>query len=362
MTLPAERFSTEVTAAAAKEAQQMIDSVQGRFECTATPTSTTHSIAVRTSAVPEGILSTEKSIATMDKLKEIENKSTSSAERKISNKTRQILIKSNSIGNSSIPAVDRIYFSARFLVTSSTDNGKGPKDLVNFFFKRTMTLGEMLHQLGMAFPQLSFGTAVSPIGQSLVLSTEDTPDWKNWDRSKALEILLESFEEVFIDVCVTNDVVTAQKTLEIKRISDYESALIYAEEQIQAAKLASNVGNDDELITYPLNVGEIVEYYPSSGSSSSRDCVGNSVGMELVTIVGVHQDDFPNYYYTLRFNATKREKQTDRYVRYSFFFFFCFILFCFYDPNFCLYVEKLSRITLFSAATILFCLHTYGAL
>ena len=71
-----------------------------------------------------------------------------------------------------------------------------------------------------------------------------------------------------------------------------------------------------------------MEYYPSSGSSSSRDCVGNSVGMELVTIVGVHQDDFPNYYYTLRFNATKREKQTDRYVRYvtlfSFYFVFIF--------------------------------------
>lgn len=314
MTLPAEFFSIEVTAAAAKEAQNLIQSVESRFDNITTPVSTTHTINVRTAAIPDGLAPNEKSIATLDKLRNIENKSSSAAERKISCKTRMILIKSNSIGNSSIPAVDRIYFCGRFLaVKSKEENSTSIKDQVNFFYKRSIPLGEMLHQLGMTFPQLSYGCAVAPTGKSLVLSTDDTCDWKQWDRSKPLEILLESFEEVFIDVATTIDVVAAQKFLELKRIEEYENALITAETAIQAAKLAANVGNDDELVTYPLSIGEIVEYYPSSGSSSSRDSVGGATGMELVTIVGVHQDDFPNYYYTLRFNATKREKQTDRY-------------------------------------------------
>ena len=315
LTLPAESFSAEVTAAAAKEAQDLIKSVESRFDSISDPSSTTHSINVRTAQIPNGLISNDKSIATLDKLRDIENKSSSSAERKISCKTRMILIKSKSIGNSSIPASDRIYFSGRFIADSNKGKSDASvNDQVNFFYKRSMTLGEMLHQLGMTFPQLSYGCAVAPTGMSLVLSTDDTPDWKQWDRSKPLEILLESFEEVFIDIASTTDVVAAQKILELKRIEDYENALIAAETAIQAAKLAANVGNDDELVTYPLTVGEVVEYYPSSGSSSSRDSVGGATGMELVTIVGVHQDDFPNYYYTVRFNATKREKQTDRCV------------------------------------------------
>ena len=59
----------------------------------------------------------------------------------------------------------------------------------------------------MTFPQLSYGCAVAPTGKSLVLSTDDTCDWKQWDRSKPLETLLEGFEEVFIDVATTIDVV-----------------------------------------------------------------------------------------------------------------------------------------------------------
>ena len=313
LTLPAESFSAEVTAAAAKEAQDLIKSVESRFDNISDPSITTHSINVRTAEIPDGLIQNDKSVATLDKLRDIENKSSSSTQRKISCKTRMILIKSKSIGNSSIPAGDRIYFSGRFVAVSNKGkSGDSVNDQVNFFYKRSMTLGEMLHQLGMTFPQLSYGCAVAPTGVSLVLSTDDTPDWKQWDRSKPLEILLESFEEVLIDIASTTDVVAAQKILEQKRIEDYENALIAAETAIQAAKLAANVGNDDELVTYPLTVGEVVEYYPSSGSSSSRDSVGGATGMELVTIVGVHQDDFPNYYYTVRFNATKREKQTDR--------------------------------------------------
>ena len=320
LALPPAAFSSEVTAAAAKAAQNMIDSVQARFDNTTDPVANVHVNHMKTSAVPESQVLSEKAISTMDKLKDISNNSSSLSERKISCKTRNILIKSNSIGNASIPALDRIYFSVNFLCGSSSSGGSGASSssssstkLVNFFYKRTMTLGEMLHQLGLTFPQLSYGAAVAPSGMSLVLYTEDTPDWRQWDRSKPLEILLESFEEVIIDFTSTVEVVNAQKVLEQQRIMSHEDAIVNAEEALRAAKLAANVGNDDELITYPLCVGEIIEYYPSSGSSSSRADKVNADSMELVTVVGVHQDDFPNFYYTIRFNTSKREKQTDRF-------------------------------------------------
>ena len=324
LALPPAAFSSEVTAAAAKAAQNMIDSVQARFDNTTDPVANVHVNHMKTSVVPESQVLSEKAISTMDRLKDISNNSSSLSERKISCKTRNILIKSNSIGNASIPALDRIYFSVNFLCGSSSSGESGAPNssssssssstkLVNFFYKRTMTLGEMLHQLGLTFPQLSYGAAVAPSGMSLVLYTEDTPDWRQWDRSKPLEILLESFEEVIIDFTSTVEVVNAQKVLEQQRIISHEDAIVNAEEALRAAKLAANVGNDDELITYPLCVGEIIEYYPSSGSSSSRADKVNADSMELVTVVGVHQDDFPNFYYTIRFNTSKREKQTDRF-------------------------------------------------
>ena len=324
LALPPAAFSSEVTAAAAKAAQNMIDSVQARFDNTTDPVANVHVNHMKTSVVPESQVLSGKAISTMDRLKDISNNSSSLSERKISCKTRNILIKSNSIGNASIPALDRIYFSVNFLCGSSSSGESGAPNssssssssstkLVNFFYKRTMTLGEMLHQLGLTFPQLSYGAAVAPSGMSLVLYTEDTPDWRQWDRSKPLEILLESFEEVIIDFTSTVEVVNAQKVLEQQRIISHEDAIVNAEEALRAAKLAANVGNDDELITYPLCVGEIIEYYPSSGSSSSRTDKANADSMELVTVVGVHQDDFPNFYYTIRFNTSKREKQTDRF-------------------------------------------------
>ena len=148
MTLPKEIFCDDVTAAAAKEAQNMLDSVESRFESTASAPSATHALNVRTAAIPEEAITSQKKIATLEKLKNIENKSSSATERKLSSKTRQILIKSNSIGNSSIPAADRIYFSGRFLAIKSGASGEDVGDVVNFFYKRSMTLGEMLHQLG----------------------------------------------------------------------------------------------------------------------------------------------------------------------------------------------------------------------
>ena len=319
LALPSAAFSSEVTAAAAKEAKDIIDSIKSRFDNDATSSGAAHPSHMKTAAVPESNLLSDKTAATIDKLREIEKKSSSSAERKISCKTRMILMKSNSIGNSSIPALDRIYLSVSFLHASNSDeqtNGSSSssgKDFVNFFYRRTMTLGEMLHQLGLTFPQLSYGSAVPPQGKSLTLYTEDTPNWREWDRSKPLEVLLESFEEVMINFTTTEEVVSAQKVLEQLRIEQHDAAIIAAEEAIKTARLAANVGNDDELVTYPLSVGEVVEYYPSSGSSSSRGEGSNGDGMELVSVIGVHQDDFPNYYYTIRFNTSRREKQTDRF-------------------------------------------------
>jgi hypothetical protein len=141
---------------------------------------------------------------------------------------------------------------------------------------------------------------VAPDGVSLILSTEDTSEWKEWDRSKLLETLFESFEEVTIDFLPTTEVVSAQKELERLRIEADDERIIFAAELKLASAMVSNGTTDEELVTYPLTKGEIVQYFPTAGSSSSRDRAGVMEAMELVTVVGAHQDDFPNIYYTIR--------------------------------------------------------------
>jgi len=296
--------------AAAKEAQTLLSSINNRHAHQPENQSQLDNNInnhIKSTKFEDSKINEQKNIK-IEKLNVISKTTNNATEKKISKKTREILIKSSSLGNSSTPAVDRMYLSVNFLVNLK-DEDEGKDNRINFFFKKNLSLGEMLFQMGSTFASHSYGQPMAPDGLSLTLSTEDSPDWKEWDRSKTLEILLEQFEEVSIDVVSTVIIVQNQKELEVRRIENDAKAIIDAEVAARAAMVAAS---DDELVTYPLSVGEVVEYYPTAGNSFSREGEGGK-DMELVTIISVHQDDFPNLYYTLRFNAGKREKQTDRF-------------------------------------------------
>ena len=266
-----------------------------------------HGVAVRTAAVPDGLLPSEGTASRIDKLAKIGASSSSARERKISNKAKEILMKTNAIGNASIAANDRLYLNIRFLgevddttaaaaasnssgsrsSSSSSNNNNnnssgGPAaDSVNFFFKRSTPLGETLHHTGLAFPQLCYGAATVPEGKALAMASADTPNWASWDRSLPIEQVLLNFEDVTIHVVPLACVVSAQLELEgLKRrlreaVAEAEAAA--RAEAVAEADAALAAEGEADVLRHPLTKGEQVHYF-SKGTP----------GVEPVTVVGVH--------------------------------------------------------------------------
>ena len=135
----------------------------------------THGASIRTSAIPGELLPSAVTMSRLDQLSHVSKNTTSAQTRRISNKAKEILLKSTSIGNASLSGDDRLYLSIHFLGetaaaattgSSSSGNGNGSSSdntdtdpaatkAVGFFFKKNLTLGEVLYQTGMTFPQVT---------------------------------------------------------------------------------------------------------------------------------------------------------------------------------------------------------------
>ena len=152
----------------------------------------THGAAIRTSAVPGELLPSAGTMNRLDQLSNVSKNTTNAQTRKISNKAKEILLKTTSIGNASLSGDDRLYLSIHFLgetatatSASSSSSGSSSSDTadpdatkpIGFFFKKNLSLGEVLYQTGMSFPQLCYGSATAPEGKALAMSSVDTPDW-----------------------------------------------------------------------------------------------------------------------------------------------------------------------------------------
>ena len=167
------------TTKAALDAKAMIQSVSQRFVSMddgsgGNGSLKTHGAAIRTAAIPGELLPSTGTMNRLDQLSHVSKNTTNAQTRKISNKTKEILLKSTSIGNASLSGDDRLYLSIHFLgetsatigsSSSSSGNGHGsssePTDTdaagakpIGFFFKKSLTLGEVLYQTGMTFPQV----------------------------------------------------------------------------------------------------------------------------------------------------------------------------------------------------------------
>ena len=310
---------------AALDAKAMLNAVGSRFVGSAedgNATTKSHGALVRTAEIPADLLPRESTLNRIEQLSKVSKSSSSAKERKISNKAKEILMKSNAIGNASLAADDRLYVSIRFgdatADSSSNHNssnsssssssccgggssgaGGGPQpQSVNFFFKKSLPLGDVLYQTGQAFPQLCYGTAVAPEGKALAMSSTDTPDWRSWDRSLTMDKLLANFEDVSVTVVSVDEAVAAQRDLEelklrVQQAADQAAAEELALVEAEATARLAKEGEED-VLKHPLTKGEQVHYF-SKGVE----------GVETVSVVGVHLDDFPNVYYTVRFDSAE---------------------------------------------------------
>ena len=175
----------------------------------------------------------------------------------------------------------------------------------------------MLNEITNNFPQIIFGSGIRPENLSLVLSTSDTTDWKLWNRNWILSDVFKSFEIIQLTIQSIDLIVKNQIILENLQLQLNESKKLY-EESLKSNNLLTetidnnnnslnsqnNHNNNNPLLKkQDLKVNDIVYYH--------NKVTGNQ---EIVKILGIHYDDFPNIYYTIiseHSNDKNLEKQTD---------------------------------------------------
>ena len=193
--------------------------------------------------------------------------------------TRQLLVKTNAVGNSSLPGKDRFHLCCQFQ--------RGEEAFV--FAHKTATLSDMLEYVANKLPQLAFGSGVRPDGQCLVLHTQDCDDWHLWDRRKAISDILTEFEVVSLRPMATLEVVTNQSILaELLRKQQA------AEEDSMVSTASPTPVPSTDLMSLALF------------RKDDRVCYS---GEEECLVVGVHLDTLPEVYYTVRMDDG-RERQT----------------------------------------------------
>lgn len=213
-------YERKTTAAAAKPSvKEMMNHVENRFANQTSSGGKQH-IQVKTSTQDSLPAINSKSAGKMKALGRVAEKSTSSKERKISMKAKEMLIKSKATGNDSTPGKDRLYLSVHF--TDSLDPSVMETDhkVAYFFFSQHKLLGEVMQHLwqkhhatveqSTSFAQNSAVNSLPREDLTLVLATADTPQWQAWDRNTPIKDCLSNYEDVAVFAVPVQEVLANQ--------------------------------------------------------------------------------------------------------------------------------------------------------
>lgn len=190
---------------------------------------------------------------------------------------RASIIKSRATGNSSLPGKDRFFMACKI-------------DLEEFFIfiSQFCTLDESLEDILKKKPCPFLASNSISNNLTVVISTEDAPDWRLWDRRCAINSVLNNCETVTLHIVPTEDVKNSQKNI--------EDAYIRCKEIENEIKI-------QEEIKMKAQVKPVLVLYEKGDRALYRD-------IEECTVIDKHLDDFPNVYYTIRMKEDGREKQT----------------------------------------------------
>lgn len=273
--------------------KEMFEAVERRFDdpdnASKKGASKTH-FKISSSTVSSDLFLNERENERLVKLAKVSKESVDNLQRRISMKTQHILMKSKSLGDDTIKFEERKFLIFNFFQKIDDLFSLEPisRDVdVYLFFRKSDTIDDMLFTIGKTFPQLAFNTGSRPHGLSLVLFTADSTDWRVWNRQLKICDTFTDFEVIKIAVVSTNDVVSNQSL-----IAKQHQAIAQASTQ---GNTQAKILDPSKLIVYKLD--DKVSYRAADGT------------FEECSIAGVHHDDFPNVYYTIKFDG--RERQTD---------------------------------------------------
>ena len=274
--------------------KSLFSAVESRHSELSEKGSSTEHLRVKDTRISENSID-EHTLEKIGKLESLSGKSTSSITQKsISKKTKILLMKRKAVGNSTLDFADRLYLH---IVSNNYDSSENESDFI--FIARKMTISEALREVQLLLPT-KFGNDVKDT--LLVISTLDTPNWKDWDRDAPVTESLVEFEEVYLQRLSADEVLECQTQRQERR-----------HEQQQQEISSSAISGCDSTTYAPLfekheqiKKGSVVwyKYFQSENEKSS---------LIQVRVVGVHLDDFPNVYYSIQplVKGIFEEKQTD---------------------------------------------------
>lgn len=216
---------------------------------------------------------------TMEKLTDISNTTTIQSERNISEQTKRILIKTKAKGNENLIVENRFYLIVHLEDILTLESSNETNIIRYCYFSSSATLGEVLHNM-LSKSNLYFdGHFKTYPDHILSFVTADTPDWKYWDRNLSLKRSLKIFEEVkLIWVPIAEVIENQKKFVELKLLK-----------------------NENSITHKTLQKGHYAWYHKHNQLISSKEeALLLGIPIILVKIIGVHHDDFPNIYYTIK--------------------------------------------------------------
>lgn len=349
----------------------LFQSITDRFSSSSSPVVTHSQHAVHSSKPSVSTTDKEKFQSTLQRLDNSSNSTSNDKTKRISSKTREMLIKSRATGNDSCVSEDRVFFMLHFeplppsavsasrspplkeeglqqeegevarLAEESIASIKASVDSVRYlFFSRHVTLAELLYQVKQQYPDLilfiarKLGVAADVADVGLSIQTRDTPDWEYWTsadvRNLPLHQLFTNFEEVWLKILPLSQVLTLQQNPALRKADVKASA---ATSPSPSTSTATSTAAE---VKREYRKGDRVWYYkalqPASDVAPS-DTVFSSfleayehrehIILHLADVVAIHHDDFPNIYYTIRLlpsgnlstssssSGSSGEKQTD---------------------------------------------------
>lgn len=231
----------------------------------------------------------------LESLDKISSRSLSNKSRNINEQTRRMLIKSRAVGKESISQEDRLYLqvycNSPSTGTSTSSQGNQEEDEAGtslyIFVSKHSTLGESLHYIANSYPRQVFGEPVRPNQLCLGVCTSDTPDWTSWHAKSRFPVgtIFRSCERI----CVI--VITIEESIQTARLIEQSAQLPTTLSSAEDAKTAQGDPKFKKTDT--------VLYTTSDGAEVEAE------------VIGVHLDDFPNIYYTIRVFGSDSERQTN---------------------------------------------------
>lgn len=303
-------------------------------------------VKVKSSAISEDVLAMQQlsTIPSMKRLNTLLQDSTklSVKDRKRVLQTKNSILKHHSKGDESIPYDERLYLTLYFPMNNRDSN---PNDCeqgfeVYTFYSKSQKLANLLFSIANEFPQLLFDNCANrPEDMSAVLFTSDTPQWEHWDRNQIISDLLHPFETISVIPMPISKIVANQTKIDDKNVNssinnrnNIESEYKIKHDDAKHDEINDQTPGENNQMDVDTSSQEVKEaiapanqsnsmlsssprIIPSSEHYKKGDLLQyktSSGELQIVVIVGVHLDDFPNVYYTITEKAnTSKERQTD---------------------------------------------------